>query len=105
MLFFVPGVDETLRVNGTARIVTGPDLLAPSAVNGRAPRSGLLIAIEECFLHCGKALIRARLWDPAQRIERRSFPTLARMIADQIDGVDAQAAAAAVDDAYRNKLY
>lgn len=105
LLFFVPGVDETLRVNGTADIVTDPDLLAPSAVNGKLPRSGLLIAIEECFLHCGKALIRSRLWDPAQRIERRSFPTLARMIADQIAGVDPRDAERVVDDSYRNTLY
>lgn len=105
LLFFVPGVDETLRVNGSARIVTDPDLLAPSAVNGRVPRSGLLIAVEECFLHCGKALIRSRLWDPAQRLERHSFPTLARMIADQIEGVDPRDAERVVDDSYRNTLY
>lgn len=105
LLFLVPGVDETLRVNGTARIVTDPQLLAPSAVNGKTPRSGLLIAVEECFLHCGKALIRARLWDQAQHIERCSFPTLARMIADQIAGVDEREAERVVDDSYRNMLY
>ena len=105
LLFLLPGVDETLRVNGRGRTSTDPELLAPSAVNGRPPLSALLVEIDECFLHCGKALIRSRLWDPETRIERRSFPTLSRMVADQIAGVDEQAAGAAIDHAYREKLY
>lgn len=105
LLFMVPGVEETLRVNGRGRTVDDPGLLAPSAVNGRPPLSGLLVEIEECFLHCGKALIRSRLWDPETRIERRSFPSLARMIADQIAGVDERAADEAIEHAYREKLY
>ena len=98
LIFFVPGVDETLRVNGSGRIVDEPELLANSSVNGRPPRSGLLVTIDECFLHCGKALIRSRLWHPEAQIERRSFPTLARMISDQIAGVDEREADAAVDE-------
>lgn len=105
LLFLLPGVDETLRVNGRGRITEDAGLLAGSAVNGRPPLSGLVVEIDECFLHCGKAMIRSRLWDPETRIERRSFPTLARMIADQIAGVDEQAAGAAIDHAYREKLY
>lgn len=105
LLFLLPGVDETLRVNGRGRTTMDPELLAPCEVNGKLPLSGLLVEIEECFLHCGKALIRSRLWDPEVRMERRTFPTLARMIADQIAGVDEQAAGAAIDHAYRDKLY
>ena len=105
LLFFVPGVDETLRVNGRGRITTDPDLLAPSAVQGKVPRTALLIAVEECFLHCGKALIRSHLWDPERKIARNSFPTLARMISDQIEGVKVDDAEAAVDHSYRNTLY
>lgn len=105
LIFFIPGVDETLRVNGRAEVTTDPELLAPSAVNGKPPRTGLVVSLEECFLHCGKALIRSHLWDPARQIERRSFPSLARMIADQIAGVDEREADRVVDDAYRNTLY
>ena len=105
LLFLLPGVDETLRINGRGRFVDDPELLVASAVNGRPPLSGLVVEIEECFLHCGKALIRSRLWDPETRIERRSFPPLARIVADQIAGVDEQAAQAAIDHAYREKLY
>lgn len=105
LLFLLPGVDETLRVNGRGRTTEDPTLLAPSAVNGKPPLSALVVDIEECFLHCGKALIRSRLWDPETRIERRAFPSLARMVADQIAGVDERAAEAAIDHAYREKLY
>jgi len=105
LLFLLPGVDETLRVNGRGRFVDDPELLAPSAVGGKPPLSGLVVEIEECFLHCGKAMIRSRLWDPEARIERRSFPTLGRMVADQIAGVDEQVAQAAIERSYREKLY
>jgi PPOX class probable FMN-dependent enzyme len=105
LLFFVPGVDETLRVNGKAEISTDTVLLAPCAVDGRPPRSGLLITVEEAFLHCGKALIRSHLWDPERKVARKSFPSLGRMIADQIAGVDAQDVDTAVADEYRNELY
>ncbi|MFO1038623.1 MAG: pyridoxamine 5'-phosphate oxidase family protein [Geminicoccaceae bacterium] len=105
LLFFVPGVDETLRVNGKAEITTDAALLAPCAVDGRPPRSGLLIRVEEAFLHCGKALIRSGLWDPERKVARKSLPSLGRMIADQIAGVDAQAVDTAVADEYRNELY
>jgi PPOX class probable FMN-dependent enzyme len=105
LIFLVPGVDETLRVNGKGRVTTDPAVLADSAVNGKLPRSGLLVSIDECFLHCGKALIRSRLWDPESRIERRSFPSLARMISDQIAGVQEREAEVAIDQAYRTTLY
>ena len=88
LLFFVPGVDETLRVNGRARVSTDPDLLAALAVNGKPAVSALVVEVEEAFLHCGKALLRSRLWDPAAQVERKRLPSLARIIADQIAGTD-----------------
>ncbi len=105
LIFFVPGVDETLRVNGKARITTDAALLEPLAVHGRAPKAGILVEVEQAFLHCAKALIRSKLWDPETRIERRSFPSLGRMIADQIAGVDADQAEARVQESYRERLY
>jgi PPOX class probable FMN-dependent enzyme len=105
LIFFVPGMNETLRVNGRARVSTDPDLLAPMAVNGKAPLSAIVVDVEEAFLHCAKALVRAQLWDPARHVERKSFPTLGQMIADQIAGVDAEDAEARVQDSIRNNLY
>jgi len=105
LLFFIPGVNETLRVNGTARIVTDAELLAPLAFQGKAPKSGLLLDVEEVFLQCGKALIRCRLWDASAQVDRAAFPTLGRMLADQIGGMDADATDHALDEVYRETLY
>ena len=83
LLFFIPGIDETLRINGTARLSCEPELLAASAVNGRTPRLIILVTVREAFLHCGKALKRSRLWQDDYRVDKRSFPSLGRMIVEQ----------------------
>jgi len=105
LIFFVPGINETVRVNGRARVVTDEDLLERVEAQGKVPKTGLLITVEEAFFHCAKALIRSHLWDPATRVERKSFPSLGRVIADQIAGVEAATADAAIDQSYRDKLY
>lgn len=105
LLFFVPGLPETLRVNGTGRVITDAALLAPLAVQGKAPVAGLLITVREAFFHCGKALIRSKLWDPAGQIERSAFPSLGRIIADQTRAVEAAQADTYVEQAYKTTLY
>ena len=84
LLFLVPGVDETLRVNGTAEILTDPGLLAGFAVDGKLPKTVLRIAVREAYLHCAKALMRSRLWDPDARIERSELPSMGEMLRDQL---------------------
>jgi len=105
LIFFVPGIDETLRVNGRARVVTDATLLADAEAQGKAPRAGLLIAVEQAFFHCAKALKRSHLWDASRHVERRSFPTLGKILADQIAGCSAEEADARIEDGYRNRLY
>lgn len=105
LLFFVPGINETLRVNGRARVVTDAALLAPLAVQGKVPLAGLLIAVEEVFFHCAKALIRGKLWDADTKVERRSFPSLGKIVADQTRLVAADTADKALEENYRNGLY
>ncbi len=105
LLFLVPGMNETLRVSGTAEIVTDPDVLEPLSMKGRPPVSVLRVTVERAFLHCAKALIRARLWEPSAQVERASFPTYGQMLSDQIRGADAAAIDAALDEAARNRLY
>ncbi len=105
LLFLVPGMNETLRVSGTAEIVTDPDVLEPLSMKGRPPVSVLRVTVERAFLHCAKALIRARLWEPSAQVERASFPTYGQMLADQIRGADADAIDASLEDAARNRLY
>lgn len=84
LLFLIPGVDETLRVNGLARIVRRSELLDQCAVNGKTPRTGLLIEVREAFLQCAKALRRSRLWSNDYLISRDQFPTLGKILVDQI---------------------
>ncbi|MYC37593.1 MAG: pyridoxamine 5'-phosphate oxidase family protein [Chloroflexi bacterium] len=105
LLFFVPGMNETLRVKGRAEIVTNEGLLEPMAVGGRAPLSGLKVTVEEAFLHCGRALLRGRIWDPSARIERSSYPSYGQVLADQIAGADAGRIDAEEEEANRERLY
>ena len=105
LLFLAPGMNETLRVSGTAEIVTDAELLEPLSVKGRPPPSGLKVTVAEAFLHCGRALIRSRLWDPDVQIERSSFPTYGQVLADQIKGADAEEIDASEDEANRCRLY
>lgn len=106
LLFLIPGVDETLRVNGQAEITTDPDLLALWEVNGKQPKSVLRIFVAEAFLHCGKALIRSRLWHDDYRVNRSELPSYGRMLKDQIEVRDtAEEIEASVEQAYREKLY
>ncbi len=105
LIFFVPGIDETLRVNGTARLLTEAEPLAALEVNGRMPKTGLVIEIDEAFFHCAKALRRAKLWDPAVQVERASFPSLGRILTEQTSGLSVAEAEQRIETAYREKMY
>ena len=105
LLFMIPGFDDTLRVNGKARFSHEPQLMQALAVDGRPAVGALLITVDEVFMHCAKAFIRSRLWDPASRQDRKQFPSLGRIIADQIAGVDADDADEKIDENYRTELY
>lgn len=105
LIFFVPGIDETVRVNGTARITTDPSTLAPLAAQGKIPTSAIVVTVREAYYHCAKALIRSKLWDPATRIDRASFPSLGQILVDQIGGASVADADASLAAAYRNTLY
>jgi len=105
LIFFVPGINETLRVNGKAMITTDPALLEPLAVNGKIPRSAILVIAEEIYFHCGKALIRSDLWNPDKQIRRSDFPSLGRILADQIGGISAEESERYTAESYQTRLY
>lgn len=105
LIFFIPGIDETLRVNGTARIARDAALLARAEVQGKRPNVAIVVAVREAFLHCGKALKRARLWSADFRVDAGAFPSLGRMIADQVGGMSVETAEAAVEESYKKRLY
>ena len=75
LLFLIPGVGDSFRVNGTATIVDDPELLAASEVDGKVPKLGILVAVEEAYTQCSKALIRSDLWNPERHIERSDLPS------------------------------
>lgn len=91
LLFLIPGVGDTFRVNGQAVIIDDPDLLAPSAIGGKVPRLGILVSIEEAYTQCPKALIRSELWNPERHLERSELPSsgeILRSVADAELNVD-----------------
>jgi PPOX class probable FMN-dependent enzyme len=106
LLFFVPGVLETLRVNGRAEISVDDALLAQWDVGGKHPRSVLRVTVTDAFMHCGKALIRSRLWDPATQIERSALPSYGQMLKDQTRlPASAEELQQSLEDGYKNRLY
>ncbi|HEV2510033.1 pyridoxamine 5'-phosphate oxidase family protein [Bosea sp. (in: a-proteobacteria)] len=105
LVFFVPGITETLRVNGRARMTTDAALLEPMAMQEKAPKLGLIVEVDEAYFHCGKALLRSKLWAQESQVERSSFPTLGRIVAEQTRAVDAAEADANLEEAYRLRLY
>jgi uncharacterized protein len=82
LIFFVPGIDETLRVGGKGRVTAEPALLATMEEFGKLPRAVLRIDVAEVYFHCGKALMRSKLWS-REPVERASFPSISQVIHDQ----------------------
>lgn len=82
LLFLVPGVDETLRVNGRAVLSQDPDDIARCTDARRAPVLVIRVAVQEAYLHCAKALMRSSLWSPEARIDRKLLPTAGQMLID-----------------------
>lgn len=73
LMFMIPGISETFRIRGTAEITTDPDLLSPLAVGEQVPASGLLVHVREAYMHCAKAILRSKLWDPEIQQDRKEF--------------------------------
>jgi PPOX class probable FMN-dependent enzyme len=103
LIFFVPGIDDTLRVSGTARLLKDPALMASMEEFGKPPRAVLSIAVTEAYFHCGKALMRSKLWSPEVQVKRAVMPSISEMIHDQTKLGEPQSQAE-VDAAYRQQL-
>ena len=80
LLFLIPGVNETLRINGRAGISVDPDLCASFAMQGKLPRSVLVVSVERVYFQCQKALVRSRLWDAEAQISRSELPSTGAML-------------------------
>lgn len=79
LLFLVPGVGETLRVNGRAQISVDPQLRARFEMRGKLPRTVIVVHVEKVYFHCSRAIVRSSLWDPAKHVERSSLPSPGEM--------------------------
>ncbi|WP_020590566.1 pyridoxamine 5'-phosphate oxidase family protein [Kiloniella laminariae] len=106
VLFIIPGVKETLRVNGEAVISVDPELLETMAVNGKLPRSAIVITVREAYIHCAKSLMRSDLWNPEKHLDRKELASMGQILADHIgDNLDAEAYDATMDSRYQATLY
>ena len=81
LIFFIPGVNETLRVNGIGEISVDPDLLKTMGLNSQTPKSALIVHVEEAYIHCAKAILRSKLWDPLSQNASENLASGASIIA------------------------
>ena len=84
LIFFIPGFNDILRINGRGRIVDDPELLAGYAVKGKVPATAVVVTVDEAFLHCPKALMRSNLWSDEARTPRDRMPTAGQIYKDQV---------------------
>jgi PPOX class probable FMN-dependent enzyme len=103
LLFVIPGVTDTFRVNGCATIVSDPALLEPCAVEGKTPKLALRIEIEEAFTHCSKAFLRAELWDPDRYVAREELPSSGEILCAVNPTVDPEEYDAARPERYARR--
>ena len=106
LLFLIPGVDETLRVNGRARLSTDPTVLAASAVGDVVPKVAIAVDVDEAFIHCAKALRRGAVWDPTAWPDTSDMPSVACMLRDQVaPQLEVAVIEAALEDSYEKTLW
>ena len=103
LLFFLPGVSDTFRVNGRASIVDDPELLEQCTVEGNAPTLGMRIEIDEAFTHCPKAFLRAQLWDPERYVDRSELPSAGEIMRSVNGTTEAETYDAERDERYARR--
>ena len=109
LLFMIPGIGETMRINGRAVISTGPELRASFAMEGKVPQSVILVTVESIYPQCQKALVRSKLWDASRHLERSALPTVGQMMqniaAKKSEAFDGTAYDAAYPERLKQTIY
>ncbi|WP_145939474.1 pyridoxamine 5'-phosphate oxidase family protein [Paenibacillus glacialis] len=107
IIFIIPGLEETLRINGNAYIVNDDDLLEEMKVNDKKPLLGIGVKVEECYVHCAKAFKRSSLWDPSKWPEKEDLPVISQVLADHVNmkDVTAEDVAKSLKETYEKRLY
>ena len=90
LIFLLPGTNETVRVAGTARLSTDPELLASMAVQDKLPKCAIVVSVRQAYLHCAKALLRSKLWTGEYAQPKGTFPSISRMVGDQVGMTEEQ---------------
>ena len=102
----VPGIIETLRISGIAHIITDHEKLKFAQVSKNPVRTGLVISINQCYFHCGKAVIRSKLWKEEHKIERKEFPSFGKILNEQAKlNETVEASDIRLNEAYKNEIY
>jgi PPOX class probable FMN-dependent enzyme len=104
LLFLIPGLGETLRVNGRVSLTRDPAILAGMATGGQPAKLALVVTVEQAYLHCAKCMMRSRLWDPEAWAGEGDLPSAAEILNDHIGIGDVAASAAALADSYTNRI-
>jgi hypothetical protein len=107
LIFLLPGTNETVRVAGTARLSTDAELLASMAVQQKLPKCAIVVSVRQAYLHCAKALIRSKLWTGEYAQPKGTFPSIARMVGDQVGMTEEQKKKGEerVEKAYQDTLW
>ena len=107
LLFFIPGLGETLRINGHATIVKDEELLMTMAVSGKTPLLGISVEVDECFIHCAKAFKRSGLWEPETWADKEELPRAAKILLEHAKLPDSseESIQKRLEDGYKNRLY
>lgn len=106
LIFVIPGMNETLRINGEARLTLDADLCAQMHVNNRPARAVLIVKVHQVYMHCAKAFIRSKLWSPDTWPERSEQPTLGQILKDQVEiALTAEEFDEHLDASYKAKLW
>lgn len=107
LIFLIPGLEETLRINGSACITRDQSLLAQTEANGRIPLVGIGVEVKECYIHCAKSIKRSRLWQPDSWPNPERLPNAAKILADhaRFPGLTAEVVAESLAESYTKRLY
>ena len=107
LLFLIPGLEETLRVNGRAWLTRDEEILGRMAVGAKRPVLGIGVEVDECFIHCAKAFKRSGLWEPSRWPDRSDLPSIAQVLVDHLraPGLTADAVDRSLQESYKTTLY
>lgn len=107
LIFVIPGLEETLRINGKASIIRDPEILGNMAAQGKLPLLGIAVKVEECYIHCAKAFKRSKLWQPDTWLQKTDLPYPPQILADHVNlpDVNSETVNAALEESYSKRLY